>query len=354
MSHLRHALALLLFTSTLLSGCLSLGDEEPDEEQCATIFELCPEGSQRVDACAPGARCVLKNTCGGAEGTICQYDGDVQCKALPVCDEGEQELGRCGADELCDYPCAAGAQCHAVSGCGETVFCQRDMIHCAAIPTCDEGFEQVPACADNGLDCQALSVCDTTIYCQEQRNTCNAYPTCPAGAVEVESCDDDLYVCSTATLCGQTIQCEHRGPLCDAIPVCPLGFKQVPDCADNGSNCDYVTACGQTIACQEERATCLAVPTCPAGGQQVMACQPNAAVECQDVTLCGQTITCQFSLGCAPQDARGVGDCSAFFGYAWDGSACIGLGGCSCEGDDCDQTYQSPEACEMAHAFCQP
>ncbi len=83
------ALGLLLCTSTL-SGCLFLGDDEPgDDVACATLFELCPEGSTQVEECAPGARCVRKNTCGGAEGTICQYDDDVQCAALPVCGEGE-------------------------------------------------------------------------------------------------------------------------------------------------------------------------------------------------------------------------------------------------------------------------
>ena len=76
MSHLRHVLTVgLLCCAAALSGCLFLGDDEPgDDVACPAIFELCPEGSAQVEACAPGARCVYKNTCGGGAGTICQYE----------------------------------------------------------------------------------------------------------------------------------------------------------------------------------------------------------------------------------------------------------------------------------------
>lgn len=55
---------------------------------------------------------------------------------------------------------------------------------------------------------------------------------------------------------------------------------------------------------------------------------------------------------CDAQDARGVGMCEAFFGYAWDGGACVGLSGCSCEGADCGSTWGDPAECEAAHAMC--
>jgi hypothetical protein len=55
---------------------------------------------------------------------------------------------------------------------------------------------------------------------------------------------------------------------------------------------------------------------------------------------------------CAPMDATGVGPCDAFFGYAWDGAACVGISGCSCQGSDCGVLYKSIEACEKAYAGC--
>lgn len=56
---------------------------------------------------------------------------------------------------------------------------------------------------------------------------------------------------------------------------------------------------------------------------------------------------------CSAQDARGEGACDAFFGYAWDGSGCAGLSGCSCVGADCGATFESVEACQEAHASCE-
>ncbi len=55
---------------------------------------------------------------------------------------------------------------------------------------------------------------------------------------------------------------------------------------------------------------------------------------------------------CAPMDARGVGLCDAFFGYAYDGTSCVGLSGCDCAGTDCDRTFSSLRECEQAYARC--
>ena len=55
---------------------------------------------------------------------------------------------------------------------------------------------------------------------------------------------------------------------------------------------------------------------------------------------------------CRAQDARGVGPCARFFGYAWDGQACVGVSGCSCEGADCGALQPTEELCQAAHAGC--
>jgi hypothetical protein len=57
---------------------------------------------------------------------------------------------------------------------------------------------------------------------------------------------------------------------------------------------------------------------------------------------------------CLPQDATGVGPCDRFFGYAWNGNACVGVSGCSCEGADCGRLCASLDVCEKEHADCRP
>jgi hypothetical protein len=55
---------------------------------------------------------------------------------------------------------------------------------------------------------------------------------------------------------------------------------------------------------------------------------------------------------CPAQDARGVGACAAFFGYAWDGSSCVGVSGCSCAGTECRTLAGSIELCNTQHRAC--
>jgi hypothetical protein len=55
---------------------------------------------------------------------------------------------------------------------------------------------------------------------------------------------------------------------------------------------------------------------------------------------------------CAAQDAQGVGACARFFGYAWNGSSCVGISGCSCSGAACSALYESPDACQAAYRTC--
>jgi hypothetical protein len=56
--------------------------------------------------------------------------------------------------------------------------------------------------------------------------------------------------------------------------------------------------------------------------------------------------------GCEAQDVREVGSCEPFRGAAWNGTSCVVVSGCSCEGADCDNLARSLEACAAAHAHC--
>lgn len=75
-------------------------------------------------------------------------------------------------------------------------------------------------------------------------------------------------------------------------------------------------------------------------------------IECGSGTLFSQTHD-----ACGAMDAVGGpdengADCRCLIGYAWDGSACVGLGGCACKGADCDKLTQTEEACLALHAAC--
>jgi hypothetical protein len=55
---------------------------------------------------------------------------------------------------------------------------------------------------------------------------------------------------------------------------------------------------------------------------------------------------------CKPQQARGVGACARFLGYAWNGKTCTGLSGCSCKGADCKSLFDTEDKCTEAYAHC--
>lgn len=55
---------------------------------------------------------------------------------------------------------------------------------------------------------------------------------------------------------------------------------------------------------------------------------------------------------CEAQDARGEGACEAIVGIVWDGGDCVAISGCSCTGSDCDETYETYEACFEDRASC--
>lgn len=59
---------------------------------------------------------------------------------------------------------------------------------------------------------------------------------------------------------------------------------------------------------------------------------------------------------CAPMDAEAVdgegGGCWCMLGYAWNGSECVMLANCACEGTDCSKLTLDKADCEAAHSSC--
>lgn len=76
------------------------------------------------------------------------------------------------------------------------------------------------------------------------------------------------------------------------------------------------------------------------------AADPTPSLSCREFAPCGSPDPCQAQL------AQGVGPCALFFGYRWNGTACEGVSGCSCEGPDCERLFDSIETCERVHSDC--
>ncbi|MCS6900980.1 MAG: hypothetical protein NZX77_14570, partial [Polyangiaceae bacterium] len=129
-----------------------------------------------------------------------------------------------------------------------------------------------------------------------------------------------------------TEPCEGPMPPCAAPP---------PGCDYEGGGCvNGVWTCGKLV-CNSE---CKPGETKPApDGCNTCTCQEDGTWACTKLACVGT---------CDPQEAQGVGNCEAFFGYAWNGKECVGLSGCSCQGKDCKNTFSSPEECQAAYKGC--
>jgi hypothetical protein len=87
----------------------------------------------------------------------------------------------------------------------------------------------------------------------------------------------------------------------------------------------------------------------PDGGCYSGVCTWFNLCKADTVPVCTVTAT----RGCAPTDATGLGDCNDFLGWAWDGSKCVALAGCLCQGSDCsDLLGGSLGDCDSVYSDC--
>jgi hypothetical protein len=235
-------LAALLSTS---SACVFPGDPvtADDPPDCAAIWELCPEGSDQVAACTPGARCTSRQQCGGVQ--ICQYRDDVvSCDAEPACDPNDQQIGSCTNDAACAMPCDREQGCYSVTACGFTIYCQTTA-SCDAEPVCPPDAITLPGgCSDAHATsrCVEIEACGRVVGC-EQIGPCLPQG-CPAGSqpISAQGCMTDQD-CRTFEQCGQPITCAYPSGCapqdasgegaCDRL----LGFRW------DGQSCELVGGC---------------------------------------------------------------------------------------------------------------
>lgn len=203
--------------------------------------------------------------------------------------------------------------------------------------------------------------------------------TCAPGLV---CCNES---CGTCTRPGEgcsTLACVHTcgGDECPqgVFACCPGCPGEADFCAGMGGECPPVACppppvCFDGTECGEGEICC---PGCSgegfcvdesAGGCPDIACPPpgcftdadcGAGVCCSDCeggTFCSAAgTTCPTCPGdeCRPMEARGVGFCDAFLGWAWNGMACEPLSGCGCEGADCGALAMDELSCEARFAHC--
>ncbi len=227
--------------------------------------------------------------------------------------------GDAGSGEACGpVVCSPGTECCNAS-CG---ICVAPGEGCPAI-----------ACVDGG----SPIVCGGT--------------TCGAGEQCCPGCGPGELLCTTGGGPCPDIVCPPP-PLdggapraCGGFPGAPCGPNEICDYPD-GSYCGGDDSTGVCIprpdSCPEP--TCRPVCGCD-GNTYCGDCEAHAAGT--DVLREGAC-----DADCDAMDAVGVGLCDGWFGYAWNGSDCAGISGCSCEGADCSALYSSYEACVDARSSC--
>jgi hypothetical protein len=226
---------------------------------------------------------------------------------------GEVPVISCGSDalfagthDLCDSMDATGDD-----GCFCMLGYAWDGAQCVGIS----------GCACTGADCNKLT--QTPEECATDHASCGGPSGFECGSAELHAAEH--------TAC---VAMDVQG---DEECYCMLGFYfdgtdclPLTGCECAGADCDKL---GLTLEdCVAQHETCPITPPDFGCGSEALYAHPHAE--------------------CAAMDAEAIDPCFCMLGYAWDGSACVMLGGCECVGADCDKLFETVEACDAAHASC--
>jgi len=133
--------------------------------------------------------------------------------------------------------------------------------------------------------------------------------------------------------CGEFCSpCDPNDPDC-AAPAVEYYCSSTGQCTSSPVACP-VAECSDSLPCPPIDGVCI---TCSDGSAS---CPHLECVQGSCVTDYEPNCPCE------PQDATGVGGCEKIIGYAWGKLGCEVIGGCSCEGVDCDELFPDLESCE--------
>jgi hypothetical protein len=327
-------------------------------DQCST----CPPGDPGCPKPSGPSYCDQSGVCSQAAptcGLACKSDFDCPQTGTPcqVCPDGSTACAgfKCIANQCqfeqqtCGPPTCAPQAAFGVGGCEVLLGWVWDGTQCSPLS----------GCSCQGPDCGALAQDPDT--CNKLHDGCLNPPSPCSG----QPCGSSCSLCGPDQPCDVFGYCDQSGQCTPSFPVCGLQCKDPSQCPVTDGPC---------IACPDGSASC-PEPTCFNGqcGQQyppcgavckvASDCPPQPCSACPDGTLAcpktdclnGACVTsvpsCQAG-PCAPQDAFGNGLCDGFFGYKWDGAQCTLVGGCSCQGADCQKLPFDPDTCVKEHSFC--
>ncbi|HJL17537.1 MAG TPA: Kazal-type serine protease inhibitor domain-containing protein [Sandaracinaceae bacterium LLY-WYZ-13_1] len=340
-------LPLVLVTLVAAAGC---DDGGMDPTDAGGGLDAAADAGPAIDAGPLDDGGTLPAFCGGPTELECDEDawcdfgggcgGDGAagiCQPRPeACDDLFFPV--CGCDgETYENPCAANAAGVAVDYDGR---CDRGALCGVAGIECED---------DEWCDAPAGSRCATAVA----GGVCRSRPVvCPTIWAPVCGCDGETYP-NACDAHAQGIDVAYDGE-CAAGRVCGGvgGFACAP-----GEYCDFpdAAACGLG----DTRGLCEPEPiACPGDGEPVCGCDgvtyPSACAAAASGVDAAHPGSCVAADPCAAQDARGSGECATPLGVYWDGRACRSVSGCECAGADCDDAFESVDACEAVYGECTP
>jgi len=317
-----------------------------------------PDGGPGGCRLPDGRVCRVGEICTATECSVCVCapTGELRCSGACVDAGPAPTYCRTSRD------CPSGNICSGPEGCGIPWTCQ---------PARDCTRDLAYFCACNGTTFQSSSTCPGQPYAR--RGQCGIVPPDAGGprtCTRDRDCTDGSS-CSGPEGCGIPWTCQSPRPCTDDLaPFCgcdgvsfrgsstcpgrPYAHRGacgiVPPDAGPGTCIIRGVTCRVGVSCRIDACTTC---TCSSGGPTSCAVSPGCAADGGLVDAGGVDAGAVDAGGlCAAQDARGVGFCAAFFGYAWDGTRCVGLSGCSCAGADCRGLPFDPLTCERNHAAC--
>lgn len=320
-----------LLSALAMSACSSShnGDEDGGVRPDGSIL---PDGGGRPDV--PSMAC-----------------GDETCEASEICCAGcpgAPPLG-CFAGGCPPIACpeewtvceAALVGATAGEPCSFEGSCSEDEGRCCSrFVECDDGalrFET--ACAPGCFACASNDDCASGSYCDFEALGCGGPGTC---LPRPDACTDD---CPGVCSCDGETFCNACDAHVEGQSVAHLGSCGEPTCEAQDARAEG--ECALFLGYVWDGESCRGIGGCTCVGSDCDTLSPSME-ECEGLhAVCGGS-------SCDAMDARGTGLCDGFFGYGWDGTGCYSITGCSCVGADCDEAYESPDACRAAHAGCGP
>ncbi|MEM9067933.1 MAG: hypothetical protein AAGE52_05480 [Myxococcota bacterium] len=169
--------------------------------------------------------------------------------------------------------------------------------------------------------------------------------------IEVPGCDPtDVFVWN-GTACVETVACDCTGvdAECFTFPNQARCEEFYADCGGGGGVCDAMDAFSDGL--------CDLAFGVKWNGES---CEFVSGCECdgEDCDNLYESVeSCEIdravcTMACGAMDAAGEGPCEAEIGVLWNGSECVTISGCSCVGEDCGALYETELACQMDRRSC--